>query len=129
VHDFNDRYPAEALAEWKKEGIIHVVNGRNGMKLPVLWSTAEDFQQHKSILDLPSLVPGLGIPSLIFHGNGDETLPVEHAKTLASWNPLIHLRLMDTGHTFGAKHPWNEGELPPALLQAVKEMEEFFAKL
>ena len=126
VHDFAERYPAEVLAQWEKEGLIHVVNGRNGMKLPVLWSTAQDFRKHRSLLDLPSLVSGIRIPILVFHGHGDETLPVEHAIKMASWNPGIQLRLMDTGHTFGGKHPWEGQALPPALLQAVKEMVAFF---
>lgn len=129
VHDFSARYPAEVLAQWEKEGHIHVVNGRNGMKLPVLWSTAEDFRKHKLMLDLPALVPKIAVPTLIFHGHGDETLPLEHAKTLASWNPRIELRLMDTGHTFGGKHPWEGQDLPPALHQAVEEIRVFFENM
>jgi uncharacterized protein len=129
VHDFANRYPEEVLAQWEKEGIIHVINGRNGMNLPVLWSTAEDYRNHKALLDLPSLIPDLAIPILVFHGYGDETLPVVHAETLASWNPRIDLRLMDTGHTFGGKHPWNEQVLPPALLRAVQEMTVFFDQI
>jgi pimeloyl-ACP methyl ester carboxylesterase len=126
VHDFGKRYSQAVLSQWKKEGVLHVINGRNNMKLPMLWSSAEDYRKHKSLLDLPLHVPQLTIPILVFHGYQDATLPVEEARILATWNPHIKLNLMETGHTFGGKHPWDQQDLPPALSQATDEMKAFF---
>jgi pimeloyl-ACP methyl ester carboxylesterase len=127
VHDFAERYPKEVLQHWEAKGVIHVKNGRNGMDLPVYWSTAEDYKAHKDLLDLPSLVPKMQAPICVVHGEADETLAVADAETLAGWNPRVQLlKLPETGHTFGGKHPWEEQHLPPALLEASSALREFF---
>jgi pimeloyl-ACP methyl ester carboxylesterase len=114
-------WPAETLAQWQREGVIHIPNARTGQQLPLYYQIAEDYRAHQPRFDLATLVPQLRQPLLIIHGDLDETVPLSAAETLLARQPDAELFIVpEAGHQFGGRHPWPEAELPP-LAQLVAE--------
>jgi uncharacterized protein len=110
-----DRWSEETREQWRREGRIHVLNGRTGEQMPLNLSLLEDFEAHAQALDLEAAARRIQTPWLIVHGDADETVAVSDAYRLAkAGNPLLtrlHL-VARAGHTFGAVHPF-QGETPP----------------
>lgn len=126
MHDFAKRWSPEVVKEWERNGLMYVPNGRNGMQLPVYWSSAEDYFRNRSRLDIPARAALLDMPVLIVHGDQDETLPVEWAFELSSYNPRFKLEIIPgAGHTFGGKHPWPNGPFPAHLDEALARITAF----
>ncbi|MBN4051444.1 alpha/beta hydrolase [bacterium AH-315-M05] len=128
VSDFASRLP-EDDARFKKEGVVYVLNARTNQQMPLYYQFVEDFYQSKQRLDIPAAVKGMNIPQLIIHGTDDEAVPVEEAKRMKQWNPNAELLLIDgAGHTFGAKHPYPDEELPVDAQRVVEASVDFFLK-
>jgi len=128
VSDFASRLPKDD-ARFKKEGVVYVLNARTNQQMPLYYQFVEDFYQNKQRLDIPAAVKGMNIPQLIIHGTDDEAVPVEEAKRMKQWNPDAELLLIEgAGHTFGAKHPYPDEELPGDAQRVVKASVEFLVK-
>lgn len=128
VCDFASRLPKDD-ARFKKEGVVYVPNMRTNQQMPLYYQFVEDFSQNKQRLDIPASVKGMNIPQLIIHGTDDEAVPVEEAKMMKQWNPGAELLLIDgAGHTFGAKHPYPDEELPADAQRVVEASVEFLVK-
>ncbi len=128
VSDFASRLPKND-ERFKKEGVVYVLNGRTGQQMPLYYQFAEDFYQNKQRLNIPAAVKNLKIPQMIVHGTDDEAVPVEEAKRMKHWNPGAELLLIDgASHTFGAKHPYTDEELPADAQRVVEAGIEFFIK-
>jgi len=128
VSDFASRFP-EDDTRFKKEGVVYVLNARTKQQMPLYYQFVEDFYQNKQRLDIPAAVKNLNIPQLIIHGTDDEAVPVEEAKRMKQWNPNAELLLIEkAGHTFGAKHPSPDEDLPVDAQRVVEASVDFFLK-
>jgi uncharacterized protein len=128
VADF-DRWDDELKAEWRRDGRIHVLNGRTGQHMPLDVSLLDDFEANREALDVKGAAARVGCPWMIVHGLDDATVSVEDARRLARANPQSRLRLVEgAGHTFGAVHPFG-GAPEPLLAAAGTALDHFEAAL
>jgi pimeloyl-ACP methyl ester carboxylesterase len=127
VADLHPRWPAEVLAQWKRDGVLHVPNLRTGQQLPMYYQIAENFYTNRARLDLPALMPGLRQPLLLIHGDQDETVPLAAVYQLQAGQPAAEVVVVpDAGHMFGGAHPWAGAELPPQARLIAERTASFF---
>lgn len=122
VADYGNRFPEGGLLEkWKREGVYFVVNGRTKQEMPHYFSFYKDFFENEEKLNILHASATMNPRHLIVHGEKDEAVPISEAEAIKKSNPNASLELIpEAGHTFGAKHPWTENELPDDLLKVVK---------
>ena len=122
------RNPSETfVANWKKEGVTYILNGRTKQNMPLYWQLYEDFQSNAARLDVETAARRLEVPVLIAHGTNDPAVPVSDAKNLNKWCKNARLLLIENAnHVFGARHPFVNDELPPDAAQLVSESIRFF---
>jgi len=108
------RFGADEVAEWRQRGLAQVVNARTGQIFRLATDFLDDLDRHGDAYEPREAVRGLQAPLLLVHGTRDETVAPEEAEVLhrAATPGLARLSLIPgTGHTFGAKHPF-EGATP-----------------
>ncbi|MBI3511460.1 MAG: alpha/beta fold hydrolase [Bacteroidetes bacterium] len=127
VSDFEPRVNPPNLEEWLKNGVVFQHNSRTGQDMPQKIILREDFYANREKLDIKSAVEKLLIPQLIVHGKKDETVPVQEAELLHSWNMFSQLELIENAnHTFGGRHPWEIPTLPEETKAALQVTINFF---
>ena len=105
--------------EWEEKGVIFIPNARTNQQMPLYWQFRENYLQHFEDLSIELNAENITCPALIIHGNDDEAVDVEQAFRIKDLIPHAQLEIIEeTGHTFGASHPWNKEQLP-------KKSEEF----
>ncbi len=113
------RWDEETLEAWRREGRIHVLNGRTGQQMPLDLTLLEDLETHREALDIEAKAAGVSAPWLIVHGEEDATVAPDEARRLARANAAARLRLVEgAGHTLGAAHPLET--VPPTLEEAAE---------
>ncbi len=114
------------LAQWKKDGVKYVLNGRTKQQMPHYFQFYENFIENKQRLHIKSAVNNLKIPYLIIHGTDDTSVSIKEAENLHLWNPKSELNtIKDANHTFGSSHPWKEKNLPNHLRQVLEKSIDF----
>jgi dienelactone hydrolase len=110
VSSFN-RFSEDHRAKWRKDGYIEVVNQRTGQVMRLNKTLLEDFEIHQdNLLNIEKAVKNLPCPLLVVHGEEDESVPVSEGQQIHKWaDPTASELLMvpNTGHTFGARHPFD----------------------
>lgn len=113
VSDFGRRWSDEVMKKWSREKIHHVYNGRTKQNMPMKYTIVEDYKANLDRLHIKSAVEKLALPLLHIHGSDDPTVPIDEAKTLASWNKHSQLEIIENAdHVFDGKHPFTKEELP-----------------
>ena len=126
VSDFGKRWVSGMLDEWKKAGVIHILNGRTKQQMPLYWQLAENYLANTERLDIPAAAKKLTIPFLIVHGTADPAVSYSEAEELKAWNEGAKLCAVDNGnHVFGGKHPWESDELPADMVKVVRASVDF----
>ena len=131
VSDFKKRFQegSEGFKKWKETGRTFVENGRTKQQMPHDWQFYEDFKANEGRLTIERAVRNLKIPQLIIHGSNDDSVAIEEAITIHSWNSKSSLEIItNADHVFGSSHPWPESELPKDLQKAVDLMIAFIAQ-
>ena len=108
-------WPAEKMKAWKEKDVEYYTNTRTNQQMPLYYQLYEDFEQHKSRLDIEKATRQLRIPLLICHGSLDISVPVENAYQLKEWQPAAALFIVESNHVFDRKHPWILTSLPAAM--------------
>ncbi len=109
VADFN-RYGDETRRIWREKGYIEVLNTRTKQKMRMNVSLLEDLEVNKERLDIREALEKINIPVLVIHGTED--LAVDKGEAEIIYNGLGSkvkselIILSNTGHTFGAVHPF-----------------------
>ena len=119
----------DQVAEWRARGRLDVVNTRTGQVLPLYTDLLDDLEQNAEALDLSAAASRITVPWLLLHGGSDAAVPVAEAHALAASATRAPPRLMifpDTGHTFGAVHPYAGMTLD--LAQAMDETVKWFGR-
>ncbi|MEM6763894.1 MAG: prolyl oligopeptidase family serine peptidase [Bacteroidota bacterium] len=116
-----DRYAKKDKQEWREKGYKEVKNSRTGqvfkMGLPILNDIEKNARKTLNILES---VKTMHKPLMVIHGQNDETVPFYDAEQINIYAKpeLSRIRLIpNAGHTFGAKHPFQQStnELTLAL--------------
>lgn len=127
VSDFKSRFPkGEELDKWKTDGVRYVLNGRTKQNLPHYFSFYEDFIKNEDNLHISKWVAKIHVPYLVIHGIKDESVSMNEAIMLSTWNPNAKTYFLETNHTFGSKHPWDSDTLPEKLKKVCSETVNFF---
>lgn len=125
VSDFADRFNFD-MDKWKEEGVTYIRNSRTDQMMPHNYTYYTDFVANRDLLDIPEAARQVNQPWLIAHGEKDEAVCISNADYLKSQNPNSELLIVSkTGHTFGARHPWDELHLPEKLDQLVQRTIKF----
>lgn len=127
VSDFGSRFPkGETLELWKENGVAYISNARTKQQMPHYYQFYKSFKDNESRLTISTAAKQLNIPYLVIHGNNDETVSVEEAQNLASWNSRAELQIIEgANHTFGSAQPFAEPKLPVHLSVAVENSINF----
>ncbi len=130
VNEFGRYWRKNERERLDREGVIYIPNTRTGQMLPIYKQLYDDYEANLPRLHIPTAVSSLRIPLQIIHGTADETVPVQAAKEMHSWNPQSELLLLpDAGHTFGMKHPWMEEQLPEHSILLLNNVFDFFTSV
>ncbi len=115
--DTLERFPeGDAFESWKKEGVYYALNGRTKQEMPHYYQFYEDYEQNIHRFDVERATEMAKAHMLIIHGTQDEAVDSNHAEHLHILHPNSELFLIENAnHTFGAKEPWTESELPEDL--------------
>ncbi|KFF12815.1 alpha/beta hydrolase [Chryseobacterium soli] len=128
--DTLERFPKdEALENWKQKGVYYVVNGRTKQEMPHYYQFYEDFEKDIHRFDVERATEMAKAHVLIVHGTSDESVSVKSAEHLHLLHPNSELFLVENAnHTFGAKEPWKEHELPKDLDVVTEKCIEFITE-
>ena len=130
VDSLAPRLPEPELADWKKEGVRFIYNGRTKQNMPMKYRFYETYMQHKEMLNIEKAVKSLEMPFIAFHGAGDETLAPAMLDNLGNWNSSVTTKLIPgANHTFGGRHPYEGTTLPETLQHVCDETDQFFKRL
>lgn len=84
---------ADALGSWKKNGSVEVFNYAVGKNLPLHYGFFDDINRY--VTDELTVQ----VPTLIFHGKFDETVPISESEAFSLRNQdYVQLRKMDDDH-------------------------------
>jgi dienelactone hydrolase len=103
-----ERYSEEEIKLWEKNGYIEIENRRTKQLMRIHLDLINDIRKNKNKLNILKSVKNLEIPTLIIHGDMDESVPADEATEIynnlgATSKDLI---LIEGGlHTFGTSHP------------------------
>ena len=125
-----DRWSDEAKASWRRRGHVDITNARTGQVIPLSTAILDDIARHADgALDIVAAAKKIDSAWLIIHGETDESVSVEDARTLAAASGRSTTRLVvvpETGHTFGATHPLTG--MPEALDRVMGETVAWFSR-
>ena len=114
VSDYGSKFPtSDALRAWKENGVSYITNARTHQQMPHYYQFYTNFKKNEDRLNIKNAVEQLNIPFLIIHGSDDETVPLQEAKNMLSWNPNNKLEIIENAnHSFDSVQPWQSDSLP-----------------
>ena len=125
VCDFEQSFPKD-VSEWKAKGVEHIYNARTEQLMPLKFQLFESYYEHQSALDIPMQCCNIQQEVLVIHGTNDPAVGLAEAKKIQGRVQNAHLEIIpNSGHTFGAVHPAQIGELPVDLEKVVDLCVEF----
>ena len=120
------RFPrGEALEKWKNETIRITKNGRTHQDMPHHFLQYEDYIANSDNLNIKSNCLTSNTPTLIVHGENDNSVSINEGKELADWLDSELIIIPNTAHTFDSKHPWKKDRLPFHLLSVCEKTLDF----
>ncbi|MBL1278926.1 MAG: prolyl oligopeptidase family serine peptidase [Fluviicola sp.] len=121
------RFPSgEQLEAWKKNGYYIRENGRTKQQMPHSYSQYEDFLTNKNRLDIEKYCRNSMKPTLVIHGDEDQSVNIEEGEQIASWLKSQLIPITGAQHTFSASQPWSKDVLPQELEVVCKLTLQFF---
>ena len=128
VSNFSYRFPSdERMEDWKNKSVMYSENKRTHQNMPHFYQFYEDYKANEDRFNIQYAAQHLQKPFLILHGTEDEAVKEKEANLLYQWCKTSELHLLENaGHTFGAKEPWPEEQLPSDLQKATEISINFF---
>lgn len=122
VSHFGYRFPSgERLDKWRETGVMYSENARTRQQMPHYYQFYEDYKANENRFSVQYAAQHLEKPFLIVQGTEDDAVKDKEAYLLHEWCKSSELRLIEgANHTFGAKEPWVETDLPADLKAAVE---------
>lgn len=124
VSDYNRRWSDKMKEEWESRGWTLILNGRTGQEMKLNRKVYDDAVTHAERLMAIERVKELYIPCLFMAGKADESVPWTESRELYRACPSdekeLHL-IPDTGHTFGASHPFEGPAYPEPFAELVEQ--------
>lgn len=127
ICDIEKRFPSvQDLEEWKVNGLRYITNGRTKQQMPHTYDQYEDYIQNRSRLNIEEYCTNANVPICVIHGEDDPAVKIEEGEAIANWAGIDLIRIPNEQHTFGARQPWTEKELPLGLKIACEHLLAFF---
>jgi len=99
--------------QWKGDGVIFIPNARTNQQMPMYYQFAEDYFANEERYSIKKCCKNMSVPALFIHGTNDATVPFSYAQKMEEWCASAKSLLIENGdHSFGAKHPFLEKQLP-----------------
>jgi hypothetical protein len=122
ICDIKRRFPiGDELLEWEVSGTRFVKNGRTHQHLPQQYGLYTDFIKNRENLNILHAAQKLGKQLCVFHGDQDLAVPLSEAVELAEASQTKVMTIKGADHVFGAKHPWDEQQMPAQLSELCKK--------
>ena len=102
--------PAAELTRWRENGTIDVFHYGAGRNVPLHYGLLDDAGRYDAF-------PLLKQPTLIFHGEGDSSVPIQSSVEFVNLHPNARLVRLQSGH-----------ELTDVLDRIWEESEQFLLK-
>ena len=100
------RLSEQEVSEWRSRGVYQVENKRTGQMLPLGLALLEELLLGEGVVE--NCAKNMRQPTLIVHGEADESVSIESARQLSTWIPNNELlTLQGAGHAFGSAHPFS----------------------
>lgn len=122
------RFPESEQEIWRERGEYPILNARTGQLLGLGVEVLDDVIAHRAELDILAAAGRRTAPWLILHGDQDDTVPVEEARTLAAAaaDPK-ELRIVRGGdHGLGGRHPFQGPR--PTVIEAMNATQAWFRR-
>jgi dienelactone hydrolase len=103
-----DRFSKEQKNDWKKHGFIEIENKRTQQMMRLNIDLLNDIVDNKKSLDILNAVKSIESPTLIIHGDRDDSVPVNESQQIFDHleTEIKEIHLIENGnHTFGISHP------------------------
>jgi len=127
--DLTSRILKEKIVLWKEKGVAYIYNGRTKQNMPIYYQFYENCITNRDRISIKKAVKSIQIPQLIIHGSDDETVRIEEAKNLNTWNSKSQLYILDgANHVLGGFHPYDLDSFPTHLKEAVDVTINFLKK-
>ncbi|MGE8432975.1 alpha/beta hydrolase family protein [Chryseobacterium joostei] len=125
--DTLDRFPkGEAFENWKKDGVYYAMNGRTKQEMPHYYQFYENYEQNIHRFDVERATEMAKAHMLIIHGTEDDAVEIKQAEHLHLLHPNSEVFLIENAnHTFGAKEPWTDSDLPKDLHSVTEKCIDF----
>jgi len=125
VCDFEQRFPKD-VSDWEAKGVEHIYNARTEQMMPLKFQLYESYYEHEAVLDISTQCENIEQELLVIHGTNDPAVGIEEAEQIIACVKKSKLVVIpNSGHTFGAMHPKQIGELPADLKMVVNLCVEF----
>ena len=127
VSNFKYRFPnQQRFEDWKTSGVMFSENGRTHQQMPHYFQFFEDFEENERRFDIQFAAQHFEKPFLIIQGTNDDAVKDKESHLLHEWAKNSELFMIEgANHTFSAKEPWEEKDLPKDLETATSEMIRF----
>ena len=117
----------DKVSLWKDRGVVYVFNSRTNQQMPLYYQFYEDYIKNKSQFSIPKACSKLSIPTLIIHGDNDQTVNFNEAEKLnINISNSVLLKIKDSDHVFNTKHPFDINHLSIQLKKVIAESISFF---
>lgn len=129
VADFSEFWTESMIADWREKGFTEVENTRTGRKMALGREGYDDLMTQSNRFTALKRIAELYIPTMLIAGKQDESVPVSHSERLFRLCPADsrEIRLIpETGHTFGAAHPFENQDYPVAFDEVLEFTENWF---
>ncbi len=127
VSDFEKKIENDKVSLWKDRGVVYVFNSRTNQQMPLYYQFYEDYIKNKSQFSIPKACSKLSIPTLIIHGDNDQTVNFNEAEELnVNISNSVLLKIKDSDHVFNTKHPFDINHISIQLKKVIAESISFF---
>lgn len=129
VADYSTRWSGQMLKDWEEKGVTEILNARTGQTMRLSSVVREDVQKRGDRVIALRRIEEIHLPTLLIAGKADEAVPWQDSDRLYKKSPSEHkeLRLIpETGHTFGASHPFEADDYPEPFQEVLSLTENWF---
>lgn len=127
ISNIESRFPSgDELKHWETDGYLFRLNGRTNQQMPLQFLQYTSFMEHRERLNIQSYCERSNVPTLVIHGDADQSVSIDEGKEIAQWLNTELVVIHNTQHTFDTSQPWQKEELPDAMLEVCSKTLQFF---
>lgn len=129
VSNYKTFFSEEMIKDWEEKGYTEIQNARTGQTMRIDRLVYDDLLNNNNKLIASERVKSLYIPCCFIHAREDEAVPVKFVNELYNNCPSSEKKrviIENTGHTFGAAHPFEADDFPPKFRELLDHTKGWF---